>query len=171
MGAFRYRLGRIGARDGRIEMKMLSWFVITAAGVFLLTFSAARAEDPMVERMRKGRAALESSCSKCHSIETPLAKDVSRAEWDALLIRMTAKGAVVSMEEKGLIIDYLAARHIFSSKCTVCHTKEKVYDREQTLAQWEKTVTDMAARQPGSVSAEEARAIIAYLAATLGSGE
>lgn len=152
-------------------MKMLSWIVIGAAGVFLLTFSAARAEDPMVERMRKGRMMLESSCSKCHSVEKPLTKDVSRAEWDDLLIKMTARGAAVSMEEKGLIIDYLGARHTFSRKCTVCHTREKVYDREQALAQWEKTVTDMAARQPGFVSEEEARAIIAYLTATLGYGE
>jgi cytochrome c2 len=153
------------------EMKMLSWVVIAAAGTFLSTFSAARAEDPMVERMRKGRAALESSCGECHSVEKPLAKDVSRAEWDALLIKMTARGAAVGMEEKSLIIDYLGARHTFSSKCTVCHTREKVYDREQTLSQWEKTVKDMATRQPGLVSEEEARAIIAYLIATLGSGE
>ena len=152
-------------------MKMLSLVVIAAAGTFLSTFSAARAEDPMVERMRKGKAALESFCGECHSIEKPLAKDVSRTEWDTLLIKMTARGAAVSMEEKGLIIDYLGARHTFSSKCTVCHVREKVYDREQTLAQWEKTVKDMAARQPGFVSEEEARAIIAYLTATLGPGE
>ena len=150
---------------------MLSWVVVAAAGTFLSTFSTVQAEDPIVERIRRGRVALESSCSECHSVEKPLAQDVSQAEWDALLIKMTAKGAAVSMEEKDLIIDYLSARHTFSTKCTVCHTRETVYDREQTLSQWEKTVMDMAARQPGLVSEEEARAIIAYLTATLGSGE
>lgn len=152
-------------------MKMLIRIVVAAAGTALFTLAGARAEDPAVERMRMGRAALERSCVECHTIEKPLSKDLSRAEWDTLLIKMVSRGAALSMEEKGLIIDYLSARHIFSSKCTVCHTKEKVYDREQTLAQWEKTVQEMVKKQAGLVTEEEARAIIAYLAATLGPGE
>lgn len=151
-------------------MKKLSLFVIAGAGALLLT-AAARAEEPMVERMRRGKAALESSCTECHSIETPLSMETDRAGWDALLIQMTARGAAVSMEDKGLIIDYLSARHTFSSKCTVCHTKERVFDKEQTLAQWGKTVRKMAGKQRGLLSEEEARAIAAYLAVTLGPHE
>lgn len=151
-------------------MKMLSWAVLAVTGGLLLS-GPARAEDPMVERMRRGRAALESACTECHSIEKPLEKEMDRAQWDSLLIKMTTKGAAVSMEDKGLIIDYLSARYAFSSRCTVCHTKEKVYDREQTLAQWEKTVREMAEKQPGLMSEEESRAIAAYLIATLGAAE
>jgi len=152
------------------RMKMPSWVAIAAAGAFLSGAAVVQAADPMVERMERGRKALESSCSGCHKIDKPLAREMSRAEWDALLVKMTGRGARVSMEDKGLIIDYLTARHTFSSKCTVCHTKEQVYDREKTLAQWEKTVREMAARQPGLVSEGEARAIIAYLTVTLGLG-
>jgi cytochrome c2 len=149
-------------------MKIASWFAVAAAAALLAVAAVAGAEDSLVDRLERGQKTFESACSACHEIDKPHSEDMGRTEWEALLIQMTGRGAEISNEDEALIIDYLTARFTFSSKCTVCHTREQVYDREKTLAEWEKTVAEMAKRQPGLVSDAEARMIIAYLTLVLG---
>ena len=149
-------------------MKIASWFAVAVTATFLSGAAVAGAEDSLVDRLGRGQKMFESTCSACHEIDKPLSKDMGRTEWEALLVQMTGRGADISGEDKALIVDYLTARFAFSSKCTVCHTREQVYDREQTLADWEKTVAEMARKQPDLISDAEARVIIAYLTLVLG---
>jgi competence protein ComEA len=149
-------------------MKIASCFAVAAAAALLAVADFAVAEDSLVNRLERGQKTFESACSSCHEIDKPLSKDMDRIQWEATLIQMTGRGAEISSEDKALIIDYLTARFTFSGKCTVCHTREQVYDREKTLAEWEKTVAGMAKKQPGLISEAEARVIIAYLTLVLG---
>jgi hypothetical protein len=71
-------------------------------------------------------------------------------------------------EERELILDYLGIRNIFLSKCTGCHTTERILDRTQPFAGWEKTVAKMMGIGPDLMTEEEARSITAYLAAVRG---
>lgn len=129
-----------------------------------------RAEGPGVERLAEGKKKFESTCSKCHELEGPLSKDMSRAEWDKTLLAMAGKGAEFSSEEQGSMIDYLVARSVFASRCVVCHTKEKIFDSEKALADWKGTVEKMAAMKPELFSPGEVDFITDYLTLTLGAG-
>jgi mono/diheme cytochrome c family protein len=126
------------------------------------------AADPLVERLGEGKKKFEAICSRCHGIDKPLSRDMSPPQWDVLLLDMAEKGAQVSPDDKVAIIDYLGARAVFAVKCTVCHTKEKVFDRERTLAEWQATVRNMAEKKPEFFTGEEAEIITAYLTLILG---
>ena len=131
--------------------------------------SPAQAEDALVSRLEKGKAILETVCTECHGLDEPLSKDISRAEWDSLLIGMTEKGARLTGEDKVLIVDFLSARLTFNTKCTVCHERQNVLDRVKVLAEWRATVKEMGSRKPGLLNEEEVQAISAYLSIVLGS--
>jgi mono/diheme cytochrome c family protein len=141
---------------------------VAAALFLLLVGPALSADGPQVRATAEGKALFESRCSRCHEIERPLARDMSRAEWEKLLIDMTSRGAEMDNEEKNLILDYLAARFVFTSKCTVCHTKERILDRERARRDWVATVEAMSAKSPDLLTESEADAIISYLNLVLG---
>ena len=111
---------------------------------------------------------LESACTACHTLDRPLSKDMDRAQWDALLISMMNKGASLSDEDKHLIIDFLTARRIFNARCTVCHERQQVFDREKVLTEWQVTVRKMGEKQPDLLTEDEIEAISAYLTLVLG---
>lgn len=141
-----------------------------AACIIALTFLAApvSAEDELVPRIAKGRVAFETICGRCHGIDKPEKKDMERPAWDALITSMEAKGAKMAAEERELILDYLGIRNVFLSKCTVCHTTERILDRNQAFRGWEKTVEGMIAKGPGLMTEGEARSIMAYLTVVRG---
>ena len=140
-----------------------------AAALFLLLAGPAlSAGGEQVLATAEGKALFEKRCSRCHEIERPLARDMSRAEWEKLLIDMASRGAEMDEEEKNLILDYLTARFVFTSKCTVCHTKERILDRERAHSDWVATVEAMSAKSPDLLTESEADAIISYLNLVLG---
>ena len=150
--------------------------LITAAAISAVTVTLlagglpARAEGPGVERLTEGKEKFEAVCSKCHKLDGPLSKDMSRAEWDTLLLVMAGKGAQFTPEEQGAIVDYLVARSVFASRCVVCHTKERMFDSQKALADWKATVEKMAAMKPELFSPGEVDFITDYLNLTLGAG-
>ena len=142
--------------------------VAAGAAALLISCAAPAAADDLVSHLERGRTAFERICGRCHGTDKPDNRNMDRPAWDGLITSMEAKGAILTAEERELILDYLGIRNVFITKCTVCHTKEKVFDREQTFENWKKTVKEMAAKQPDLISAGEARSITAYLAVVLG---
>ena len=55
-----------------------------------------------------GRAELERACSQCHSLETVVKVGRTRAQWEAKIDSMIAKGAKLSDEEIDVVAAYLA---------------------------------------------------------------
>ncbi len=59
---------------------------------------------------------------------------------------------------------------IFETKCSVCHSLDRIRSKKKTYNGWETTVTRMldanGARERAGITDEEAKTIIEYLAAT-----
>lgn len=148
---------------------IVKMFFLAAASLAVAAVpSAAETGEQLLERLAEGRAKLEAVCGRCHSVDTPLAREMDRAGWDALLIDMAERGAKLGPGDKDAIIGFLVARYVFSKKCTVCHTRERIYDREQAFSEWKATVEEMAVRAPDLISPDEAEMIVAYLTLVLG---
>jgi cytochrome c2 len=141
-----------------------------AACAIALTFMSTPAvgEDNLVPRIEQGRATFKSVCGRCHGSDKPEEKDMDRPAWDELITTMEAKGAEMTAEERELILDYLGIRNVFLSKCTGCHTTERILDKNMPFRDWEKTVERMAAMGDNLMTAGEARSIMAYLTVVRG---
>ena len=57
----------------------------------------------------QGFAILESRCTQCHLAQQLLETEKSRLEWEKTLARMKANGVRLSEDEKGLLLEFLAA--------------------------------------------------------------
>ncbi len=54
-----------------------------------------------------GAELLDSRCSVCHSTSKVTSKTATAAEWEAIVAEMIGRGAVLSDEEKELLVQYL----------------------------------------------------------------
>ncbi len=142
---------------------------VVCAVALLAGAAAPRAVENLVNQLEEGKKRFETQCSTCHSLDKPFAKEMPRAEWDQLLVDMAGRGAKISPEDTVLIVDYLSTKSLFAAKCTVCHTKEKVFESQQTLSEWQATVKKMAEKQPDLFTPGDAKALTAYLVLVLGS--
>lgn len=152
-------------------MRISPWITFGAAlcaSTLLAGGGGLRAEENILKQLAEGKKRFETQCSTCHSLDKPFAKEMPREEWDKLLVDMAGRGAKISPEDTVLIVDYLSTKSLFSSKCTVCHTREKVFDRTQTLAEWQATVKKMAEKKPDLFTPGELKALSAYLVLVLG---
>jgi mono/diheme cytochrome c family protein len=61
-----------------------------------------------------------------------------------------------------------ADKALFEKRCSKCHGLDKVTAKKETPEAWNATVQKMAAKWFSGISAEEAKAIAAYLAKTQG---
>jgi mono/diheme cytochrome c family protein len=73
------------------------------AGVSLVAYG-----EPPALPEGTGRAEFERACTQCHSLETVLKTRRTRAQWEAKLDAMIAKGAKLSDADFDLIAAYLA---------------------------------------------------------------
>lgn len=143
--------------------------VLAAAAAALMFLPAPGAgQDTLVARVTEGRAAFVEICGACHGIDKPEKKNMGRPAWDELITSMEAKGAQLTAEERELILDYLGIRNVFLTKCSSCHTVDRILARNQPYGEWEKTVGRMVEKGPGLLAEGEARSITAYLAAIRG---
>jgi mono/diheme cytochrome c family protein len=149
-------------------LKPAAFFALMLAGSLFVAAGARGGEDNLVAHIAEGRAAFVENCGACHGIGRPETKNMDRAAWDLLITSMEAKGANLEAGERELILDYLGIRNIFLTKCTSCHTTERILKREQNFAAWKETVTRMANKGPDILAEGEARSIIAYLTALRG---
>jgi mono/diheme cytochrome c family protein len=142
--------------------------VALLAAAFAFLPAPAAAQDTLVPHLAQGRLTFVKVCGTCHGIDKPEKKDMDRPAWDALITDMQAKGAQMTPEERELILDYLGIRNVFLSKCTGCHTTERILDLNQPFSGWEKTVVKMKGMGSDLMTEGEARSIIAYLTAVRG---
>ena len=156
----------------QVVRRYMTCFLSTAAvaTAVALTLAAAPAagEDDLVPRIDKGRLTFTKVCGSCHGIDKPDKKNMDRPAWDELISSMEAKGAKMTAEERELILDYLGIRNVFLTKCTTCHTTERILDRSQAFSGWETTVGRMKAMGTDLMTEGEARSIIAYLTVVRG---
>lgn len=139
-----------------------------AAVAFIFLPLPVTGQDTLVARVAEGRTTFEKVCGTCHGLDKPDAKNMDRPAWDKLISTMEAKGAKMTAEERELILDYLGIRNVFLSKCTTCHTTERILSRNQPFPAWEETVEKMAKKGPGLITEGEARSIVTYLTAIRG---
>lgn len=149
-------------------MKRIMAFAAALALLWPAAPPPARADGMAARSLAEGKDLFEKKCSRCHEIDRPLSRDMERQEWERLLIDMASRGAEMEAGEKELILDYLSARHVFTVKCTTCHTRERIFDRERAYQEWVATVQAMAEKSPDLMSEQEAAAIVSYLALVLG---
>jgi cytochrome c5 len=82
--------------------------VATAAAALAVAVAArVRAEAPALPD-GPGKVVLERACSQCHSLETVVRFRGSRAQWEAKIDTMIARGAKLSDDEIDVIAAYLA---------------------------------------------------------------
>jgi cytochrome c5 len=124
------------------------------------------AADP-VQALRLGKALLESSCTNCHHhLRHVDARVLDRAGWEQVVDAMRARGAILfAPQERGLIVDYLAAKSTFEAKCVACHPIDRALATRKSAPDWRATVRRMAEMKPGAISDAEARSVADYLAA------
>lgn len=82
-------------------MKKALVILLALAGIGLV------ACKPKVDPNEPGSKLLEERCYRCHptGINT---MGRSAADWDAVVVRMVNKGAVITTQEKTVLVDYLA---------------------------------------------------------------
>jgi mono/diheme cytochrome c family protein len=56
-----------------------------------------------------GEKIFERACSQCHSIERPLSKNKDIEGWRRTVAAMRARGAQLTEEEAGWVVEYLHA--------------------------------------------------------------
>ncbi|HEY3488836.1 MAG TPA: cytochrome c [Candidatus Deferrimicrobiaceae bacterium] len=57
---------------------------------------------------------------------------------------------------------------LFEQKCSICHTVERATSRKETREAWVALVKKMQAKQPGSISDDDATRIVDFLTAEHG---
>lgn len=77
-----------------------------AAAALAAASLSAQAEPPILPE-GVGKAELERTCAQCHSLETVLKTRRTRAQWEAKLDAMIAKGAKLSDADFDLVAAYL----------------------------------------------------------------
>jgi cytochrome c5 len=58
-----------------------------------------------------GAALLEEHCTRCHALELATQAQKTREEWEQTVTRMVGKGAQLTEDEQGTLIEYLAATY------------------------------------------------------------
>ena len=142
--------------------------IMLLCAIFLAGFLTANAQDeqPLTfEDFIAGKAALRENCLECHTLEWPMKKIATRAEWEGILDRMASKGAILGKESRRQILEYLLAKSVFQTKCSVCHELERPLEKSKEFQEWVTTVRRMAAKKPGHLTEEEIEAVSGFLTA------
>lgn len=56
-----------------------------------------------------GKTIMENACSLCHTVDRVISAKKNHADWESTVDRMIAKGAVLSNDQRAVLIEYLAA--------------------------------------------------------------
>jgi cytochrome c5 len=57
---------------------------------------------------------------------------------------------------------------LVENMCTVCHSLERVTEREETKEKWEKIIKEMQGKKPGFISDADAAKMLEYLSTVQG---
>jgi competence protein ComEA len=127
-----------------------------------------------------GRDTFADVCSQCHTLSRPMDLRKTRAEWQATIDRMAAKGAPASAEQFEAIVNYLTknfgkeevpvelpegpGKQIILRECIGCHMPEHFTKYRRTNEEWQAIVIRMGQRVR-SATTEELDTVQKYLAA------
>ncbi len=92
---------------------------LVVIGLVLLSLAAVGCggggEEPPVPPPTEGASGvlggpelLEARCTRCHNLERVQAAGKTQTEWETTVERMRGKGAQLTDEEAGILVDYLA---------------------------------------------------------------
>ena len=142
--------------------------VILALAAILVSFAAVKAQsnEPVTfQDFIDGKQAFEDNCMECHSLEWPLKKIASRAEWELTLTKMANTGAVLSKKQRAQVLEYLVAKSMFQQNCSLCHGLERPLEKNKEFQAWVETVKRMSAKKPDLLTDEEIQAVSGFLTA------
>lgn len=89
-----------------MKKSMIAAMCFILAVIFVSWSSSSQAQD------NQGKALVLERCAKCHGIKKVQASvgKFDAGEWTKVVNRMVSKGAVLSNEEKEVLIQFLAAQ-------------------------------------------------------------
>ena len=158
--------------------KAAMWLVVIVAVAALVMPVAAqnrRAQSRPAVDLPRGpvRQVILDSCTACHGIDDYAYRAMDRAGWQALIETMKEKGAVISDNDRSILLDWLvtkfgpdskpypkvrtrpiltlgdvaardaAAKQFTEFVCRACHTLERVDAAKFTEEKWRDIVTEM----------------------------
>ncbi|MGC9358138.1 MAG: hypothetical protein ACP5GX_09730 [Anaerolineae bacterium] len=86
-------------------MRTLGLTLMVLAVLTLVACGGTSSETP------QGEVLLEERCTECHALDRVTQVEQTRAEWQATVEDMIARGATLNDEEKGVLVDYLAENY------------------------------------------------------------
>jgi len=135
----------------------------------------------------EGRDLVATACSQCHALNVIVANHDGPVGWKRHVYNMVLRGAQLTAREADIVLAYLVAhfgpgvpagggaalpagagKELVETRCTVCHSLERVTIVKREKGAWERIVANMYDRW-GVSAPEEARTINAYLATQFGS--
>jgi cytochrome c5 len=134
----------------------------------------------------EGRDIVAVACSQCHALNVIMAGHDGPVGWKKHVYNMVLRGAQLSPSEADTVIQYLTAhfgpgapnpgdialpngagKELVETRCTVCHTLERITIAKRQKRDWETIVANMYERW-GVSAPDEVGAISAYLVAQFG---
>ena len=122
---------------------------ILSLALLPLVPAAAPAAEDWLEKLKAGKSAFDVECEKCHTRRYALDESYSRDDWEMTVNMMRSNGAEITDEQKSVIIDYLTAKSLLETKCSVCHELARPLSKAKSPPEWKATVTRMAGKKPG----------------------
>ncbi len=127
-----------------------------------------------VSAAQSGKEILENRCIMCHDLPDP--DQLSKEEW-VLQLETMGDLAGLSGSEKGKVLDYVTShekkavtivsmaqeRKLFETKCSLCHTTNRVLLMPLTPDSRQHIVKRMQKRAPNWISEDDVHEIMEYL--------
>jgi polyhydroxyalkanoate synthesis regulator phasin len=85
---------------------MIRCLQLMLLATLLLLFSASSSASDLPPG--DGKAIVERTCVSCHALKVVTAKRASKEQWSTLVDQMISRGADLSDDEAGIVVDYLA---------------------------------------------------------------
>jgi cytochrome c5 len=154
----------------------LKWTAgLLSASAALLTWELVAQELPA----ELGRHVMAKRCLSCHEADLITQQRLTRAAWMRSVEKMVRWGAVLDADERGSLLDYLAARfayepafshivttatgeEVYKRACLTCHEGDVIETQRLSRAAWVRTVEKMV-RWGATVPAEDMDGLLDYL--------
>src|SRR5215831_7996546 len=137
-----------------LSVKTFVWVVLTLVVAGAL---AAQTQPSSSNDDDKGKALVQSKCTKCHGLEEVEAANLDRASWNETIEFMRTKGADLKDDEVNVIVNYLvktysssssgdeATKKVVEGTCGSCHGMDIVASAQKTKDEWAGVVREMVA--------------------------
>jgi len=159
-----------------LSVKTFVWVVLTLVVAGAL---AAQTQPSSSNDDDKGKALVQSKCTKCHGLEEVEAANLDRASWKETIEFMRTKGADLKDEEVNVIVNYLvktyssspssdaATKKLVEGTCGSCHGMDIVASAQKTNDEWAGVVREMIA-YGASVKEDQISDVADYLSKNYG---